>query len=192
MTKRRSIIALFLAVAILALGVGYATLTDTLSIKTTVTSPNFEAKVYFSAAALDESNATNNVGGNAIDATVSTIGTNTDVITINNVTGLDAVGDVLVVKCTIMNATAMVVNVTPDVLAKVTTGGTGSDVFDCVIAATAADAKSGTPISAAFEMTASATKDIYVGIKLNKIPDADTTATFDVNFTVTGKTAGTP
>lgn len=59
MKKRRSIIALFLVVAVLTIGIGYANLSDTLSIASEASIKTFDEYVYFkSCSTNDETRAT--------------------------------------------------------------------------------------------------------------------------------------
>lgn len=112
MTKRRSIIALFLAVAILALGVGYATLTDTLTVKGTINSPAFDKNVYFSAKSV----TTTNADGAAITAdcvlSAPTDNEGNDKATIEITGGFDAQDDQVKVVLTIKNDNAFAVKIT--------------------------------------------------------------------------------
>ena len=81
MTKRRSIIALFLAVAILALGVGYAALTDTLDIGGTAQTPGFDAMLKYNAAYTGEVVAK---GAAAVDFTNASLPTGVEVVFSDN------------------------------------------------------------------------------------------------------------
>ena len=158
MTKRRSIIALFLAVAILALGVGYATLTDTLTVSGTAAAPSFEPNVYFTEATL----AKNNVDGAEIVAQVTTdfSGTNVDEVTYEITGGFDHDGDNVVVTLTIKNATGFKV--------KVDSVTTTSD--DAHFTATHAGISDTTVINAG------ATHEFTVTVSLASVPNTDLSA----------------
>ena len=124
MKKRRSIIALFLAVVIAALGVGYAALTDTLTVEGHVTAPTFDTKLHFKLpATTTEGIVTDNKGGAEIVANVSTRGDGQDVndfFTLTIASGFDyydaesSKGDSITAAFTVVNENAYAVTVDKD------------------------------------------------------------------------------
>ena len=121
MKKRRSAIAVFLLCAVLCLAVGYAALSDTLSVTVTASaSPNdtaFDEDVYFSKAEVDTANTTSGVTATPeIDATQ-------DSVTIT-ISGLSIKGNKAVVNCTVQNDSALDVTLTEGTITN-----NNSDVF---------------------------------------------------------------
>lgn len=182
MTKRRSIIALFLAVAILALGVGYAAISDTLTIGGTLSTPSFDAKVHFvkegSGAPVvtvdDHGGATMTTSGTG--ATTATVSLDMDTIEIVVGTGFDystaSDKDTITVTFSIVNENDYAVTLgalTPN------HGDLNTNVFDVVAAYDT--------YTAGQQVAAGATVTGTVTITLKSAPtDAAKTGTF--NFTI--------
>ncbi len=156
-TRRIAIIA-FTLIAALTIGVGYAALSDTLSINGTATlshseaEEQFDVEVYFSAVGATSSCA----------AEIDT--DDPDIATITITDGMAVVGDKATATFTITNASAGSVTLTP--------AHNSSTNFDV-----ATDA-------ATYTIQAGQTLDIIVTITLKNTVNADITAeTFSVSFT---------
>lgn len=112
MTKRRSIIAAFLVVALLAVGIGYAALTDDLtvtgsaSIKASDSAETFDGDIYFSKALGDATR---------VEATILA---DNDKAVMNVLAGtLKQVGDEVIATYTIKSESDLDVVITPSIAA---------------------------------------------------------------------------
>ena len=168
MFKRRNGVLAFLMAAVLLLGVGYAALTDTLTVAGSAAaqisgengaSAAFDEDVYFSTATP------------AVESVSATIDSTKDKITITVPAGVLKLKD----ETTVINAT--IKNDSKDHAAKVTLQNTSTDNFsvDCAWAGEA----NGT-------IVAGESADLTITIKLNTAPTADISAEeFTVSFDVT-------
>ncbi len=160
MKQRRLAIIAFALVAVLTIGVGYAALTDTLSINGTATllhseaEEQFDVEVYFSAV------------GATSSCTAAIDGEDNDVATITITDGLAVVGDKAVATFTITNNSAGSVSITP--------AHNSSTNFDV-----ATDAST-------YTVAAGGTVDVIVTVTLKNTVNADiTNETFSLSFSAT-------
>ena len=166
MNKRRSIIATFLIVALLTVGIGYAALSDTLSVTGSASFAQadavetFDGDVYFSKIIGDASRV-----NAVIDAT------DKDKATINVLPNiLKEVGDEVIVTLTIKSESDLNVQITPTV-----SDAEGGSVNTEYFSVTTGSAQT---------LVAGGTLDYTITIKLIKTnaTDADITSNFLVTF----------
>ncbi len=182
MTKRRSIIALFLAVAILALGVGYAALTDDLTAKGELGTPQFASLVSYDTTTYKVSGVSNGAtvsdfktAEKAITVAFSdgTDPTNDadDVATVNINNGqLMAAGDYVEVQLTIKNTSTIAA--TLSAVVSETDAGNHFTVSDVTFSSTNLAASSGTA-TATFRVT------------LDTVPSGSASGSFNITITAT-------
>lgn len=187
MKMRRTVVALFLMVAILTLGIGYAALSDTLEITANVNTPGFDTKVGFTAWDITEgkrnavsvtdvegTDETDDEFSVSIDETLSTAAP-ADKITLNVDGFLVRKDDSITMTFTVSNLSKFAVTLnTPSV-----TGATG------IFTATATLDKT----SLAKDETATLTVKINM---IDDIPAGTESATANFTITVNAQTATTP
>ena len=150
MKKRRTVVAVFLIVAILTLGIGYAALSDDLTVTAGANSPAFDPNVYF-ASDYDITSGTRN--GAAVsdvksddtsndDYAITVSGTGTDEIVIDVDSFLATKDDEIVLVFTVVNESNFEVTLSNPT---VTAAGTdGTFTATAVLAATTLAPKTGT------------------------------------------------
>ena len=181
MKNRRTVIASFLLIAVLVMGIGYAALTDNLFIKgeatlaTTSAQTNFDQDVYFHAVAVVNSN-----GGNKDTTPDSVVKGSTDPDSATfYVKSLGNKDEYVVFSFEIKNK---------------------SDEFDAVISLddgfptttdgnnfviTYSTQATGDPVTGEVTCAAGGTVTVYVKVVLKNTPSANMTAAFNVNLTAT-------
>lgn len=170
MKNRKTVVVAFLMAAVMLLGVGYAALTDTLTLIGNATidfeqaGVNFDAKVYWSAGEIISS--TNSSPDDAVG------GINTDDATFV-LHSLATKDDVAVLKFTIKNDSNVPVHITMN---NPSITGTGADKFSCDYAYSRDDmiipANGGT-------------MDVTVTVTVAQPVTTQLTATFSVSYTAT-------
>jgi hypothetical protein len=166
MNKRRSIIATFLIVALLTVGIGYAALSDTLSVTGSASFAQadaiktFDGDIYFSKALGDPSRVT---------ATIDPADKDKATITVLD-SILKEVGDEVIVTLTIESESDLDVQITPTV-SNAEGGSVNTEYFSVTT-------------GAAQTLVAGGTLDYTITIRLIKTnaTDADITSNFVVTF----------
>ena len=185
MKKRGIIIASFLLLAVLVMGVGFAALTDNLFIKgeatiaTTSAQSNFDEDVYFIAA--DEYACT---GSNTTTDSAVVGATDKDSATFY-VKSLGNQGEQVTFVFTIKNESTEF-----DASISLDTGfpsNTNTEYFTVTYSIEADGVANTGPIVCA----AGGTVDVYVTVVLNKSPSENVTAAFNVNLTATSQPKAT-
>ena len=177
MKNRRTILVTFLILAALVMGAAYAALTDNLFIKgeatlaTTSAQTNFDADVYFSAAAVASTN-----GSNTATADSAVIGqTDKDSATFY-VKSLGNAGETVTFKFTIKNDSTEF-----DAVVSLETGyptTNSAELFTITYSIEQGVANTG-----AITVPAGGTADVYVTVTLKGTPTENTSADFNVNLT---------
>ena len=166
MKNRKIVVVAFMLIAAMLMGVGYAALTDTLTLIGNATidmnqaGNNFDAKVYFSAAEIISS------PNESVD-TVGGVGTDDATFAAHS---LATMGDVAVFKFTITNQSNVPVEIT---LPEEATNS--SDKFDVSYSYSIPD----------MIIPSQGTMDITVTVEVVKPVTSATTATFNVAYTAT-------
>ena len=182
MKNRRTVIASFLLIAVLVMGIGYAALTDNLFIKgeatlsTTSAQKNFDDHVYFSA--VDEVDCT---GKNATATPDSVVigATDKDSATFY-VKSLGNKGEHVIFSFVIQNDSTEF-----DAVISLDTGyPTTTDKTNFDITYYAKDAE-GNPVTGAVTCAAGGQVTVYVKVVLKNTPSENMTAAFNVNLTAT-------
>lgn len=183
MKNRKTVVVAFLLAAVVLLGVGYAELTDLLTVNgelaalTTTSQTDFDADVYFSATSV----VTDQTGNNA--ASQIKEGRDDATITAKHFTVKD---QVVVVKYTIKNeSTDFNAVVTPNVAVEtgsvtVDNGGAGHDPIFTVSWSWAEDSS----VAGEATIAPGSTKDFWVTITLTETPLEEHNVTFEVSFDV--------
>lgn len=163
MTKRRSAIIAFLLLAIMVTGIGFAALSDSLSITGTAalsvdnSRQEFEKDIYFTKALGDPTRVSAAVNSGDNDLVEIEVLANT----------LKAVGDEVVVTCTIKSDSDLTVNIED-----LTISNDNEEYFTV-----SAEFAGGTT-----QITPNGTKDVVVTIRMIKTPVADQNLNFSVTF----------
>lgn len=166
MNKRRSIIATFLIVALLTVGIGYAALSDTLSVTGSASFAQadavetFDGDIYFSKALGDASRVTAAIDADDKDKATITV--------LPNI--LKQVGDEVIVTLTIKSESDLNVQITPTI-SEAEGASVNTDYFSVTT-------------GAAQTLVAGGTLDYTITIKLIKTnaTNADITSNFVVTF----------
>ena len=182
MKNRKIVVVAFLLAAVMLLGIGYATLTDTLYINgsmsadNSVSSSEFQNDIYFSAAV---PGTVTDKEGNAANGSTAAHVTADNNKAYFEVVGMQEPGDKVTFKFTITNDSDWNALVTPGV-GVVSNGDAGHNpIFDVVWS------WSDTGVDQAAKDIAAhgGTLDVWVTVTLNTKPDAAHTATYEVTFT---------
>lgn len=183
MTKRRSIIALFLAVAILALGVGYAALTDNLLVTGSVQAPNFDDKITLVSGGATTYTQTG--GADVVVATPAfTEGNDTATITVT--AGFDHDGDAFTVPFKVSSTYQGKVKIKSITI----TDGTGNPISSENFSVTTSGLTAGTVLDASNGTTPVLSDVLNVTVTLVKVPTtAEATLTYKVTIKVDTVTA---
>lgn len=180
MKNRRTVIASFLLIAVLVMGIGYAALTDNLFIKgeatlaTTSAQTNFDDDVSFLEAHRGECNGTNTATPDSV-----VIGaTDKDSATFY-VKSLGNQGEFVVFSFVIQNkSTEFDANITLDAGFPTTTDANNFTI-------TYSTQATGEPVTGAITCAAGGTVTVYVKVVLKNTPSENMTAAFNVNLTAT-------
>ena len=180
MKNRKTVVVAFLLVAAMLLGVGYATLTDTLTITgdlgagTSVSQTEFDTDVYFSSTNV----VTDDTGNQAASQILE--GRDDAKITANHFTVKD---QKVVVKYVIANdSTEFDALIDPTVQQVIVDNGADHDpVFSVVWEWD----ELGSNDTAEATIAAGGTKDLYVTITLIETPTDDHTGTFEITYNAT-------
>ena len=167
MKNRKTVVVAFLLVAVMLMGVGYASLTDTLTlignatIDLTQAGTNYDAKVYWSAATIVNTTNTSTkdeVGG---------VGTDDATFRLHS---LATMGDKAVLKFTITNESNVPVEIT---VAEPTITGANLEKFSCGYTYSRADKI----------IPAGGTMDVTVTVTVSAPVTEAATATFSISYT---------
>lgn len=128
MKSRKTVVAIFLMVAILTLGIGYAALSDELSVTATANTPAFDPLVYIGTD-YDITSATRNGASIADptsndDYTITVSGTGTDAVSVTVDRFLATSGDSIVFEFTVVNESAFEVTLGTPTVTYTTNDGT--------------------------------------------------------------------
>ena len=179
MKNRKVVVIAFLVVAAMLMGIGYAALTDTLTITgdlkadTSVSQPEFDADVYFSSTSIVLDNTGNMAASQILE------GRDDAKITAQHFT---TAGQKVKVKFTIANdSTEFAARLTPSAL-NVTNGSEGTEnehesIFDVVWSWDENSVDQST-----FDLQPGTSKDLWVTIELSVTPTEEHTANFNVQF----------
>ncbi len=188
MKNRRTVIASFLLIAVLVMGIGYAALTDNLFIKgeatlaTTSAQSNFDEDVYF-VEKIDGVTVTKELdctGANATTTPDSVVigATDPDSATFY-VKSLGNKGEFVVFQFTIKNdSQEFDAKITLDAGFPTTTDATNFTI-------TYSTQATGDPLTGEITCAAGGTVTVYVKVVLNNTPSENMTAAFNVNLTAT-------
>lgn len=160
MKQRKTVIIAFLTAAVMLLGLGYAALTDTLTINGTAgvdfddTKEVFDGDIYFSKV----------ISGTGCTAVINS-DPDTGTITVTD-GALKEVGDEVIATYTIKSESDLNVNI-----ALPTINNTNAEYFNVVTSWTGAQT-----------LTAGGTIDVTVTIRLIKTADEDQSTSFDLTF----------
>ena len=168
MKNRKTVVAAFLMAAVMLLGVGYAALTDTLTLIGNATIDfeqagiNFDHKVYWSAGEVVSS-------PNAEDDNVGGINTDDATFVLHS---LATKGDKAVLKFTIKNESNVPVIITVN---EPSITGPGADKFDCDYDYSLQDKT----------IPSGGTMDVTVTVTVSEAVTTQLTATFSISYNVT-------
>ncbi len=190
MLKRSKLLVAFLVVTVVCASIGFAAVSDTLtvggnmSVALTDIDASFDEDVYFSAASVDATATTHPTGTDSaalVAADVETDDADTVTITISE-GALTNVGDKVVIKATITNAsTAQAVLVKDKTAVVAATGSAASTDVACFTVTTSIDDTNGATIA----HTTNNTLEVTITVTLVKIPSAAFTGTVTVTFEAT-------
>ena len=179
MKNRKVVVIAFLVVAAMLMGIGYAALTDTLTITgdlkadTSVSQPEFDADIYFSSTSIVSDDTGNMAASQILE------GRDDAKITAQHFT---TAGQKVKVKFTIANdSTEFAARLTPTAL-NVTNGTEGTEneheaIFDVVWSWNENSVDQST-----FDLQPGTSKDLWVTIELSVTPTEEHTANFNVQF----------
>ena len=179
MKNRKIVVVAFLLIAMLLLGIGYAALTDTLTINgdlkadTSVSQGEFDADIYFSATSVVKDDTGNQAASQILE------GRDDATITAKHFT---TAGQTVIVKFTITNdSTEFASRLTPSTL--VVTNGTEGEPGEHTPVFTVKWSWSDTSdVQGAYDLQPGESKDLWVTIILDETPTDEHTATFVVSF----------
>ncbi len=179
MKNRKIVVIAFLVVAAMLLGIGYAALTDTLTITgdlkadTSVSQPEFDADIYFSSTSVISDDTGNKAASQILE------GRDDAKITAQHFT---TAGQTVKVKFTIANdSTEFAARLTPTVLT-VTNGTEGTENEHESIFTVAWSWNENSVDNSVFDLQPGQTKDLWVTIVLDVTPTEAHTANFNVAF----------
>ena len=178
MKNRKTVVVAFMLVAVLLMGVGYAALTDTLTIEanlkadTSVSQEEFNNDIYFSATSVI-SDATGNKAASQILE-----GRDSATITAQHFT---TKGQVVKVKFTIKNdSTEFAARLTPEFLGVINSDPSHDPVFTATWSW-----NESTSDTSVFDLQPNDSKDLWVTITLIETPTEEHSASFTLTFTGT-------
>ncbi len=174
MKNRKIVIVAFLLVAMMLLGVGYAALTDTLTItgdiaaKTDIAQSEFDADIYFSAASIVKDDTGNNAAAQILEGRDSA-----KLIS----THFTVKGQVVIAKFTITNdSPEFAARLTPSALAIENEAD-----HDPVFTATWSWSETESDTSS-YDLQPGESKDLWVTVTIIETPTEEHEATFEISF----------
>ena len=191
MKKRRIVVSAFLLLAVLVMGIGFASLTDNLFIKgeaqisTTAAQQDFDADVYFIQEGTGK--VSNTGGSNAIPEGLSetaTVGaTDNDSVTFN-IYSLGKQGEYVIFSFAIQNvSTEFDASISLDSGYPTTTNSAFSISYSVD--------ESGEGSTGPIVCAAGSTTTVYVKVTLTASPETNVTSAFNVNLTATSQPKAT-